>query len=90
LAQAAKGSVTTVNLGTGRGTSVLDLVGRFEAVNGVSIAREITSRRPGDVAVCYADASLAAKVFGWKARRGIDEMVRDAWNWQRKNPTGYR
>ena len=89
LQQQADGSVLTVNLGTGRGCSVLELVETFERVNGVKVPREFARRRPGDIGECYADASLAKRVFGWEAQRGLDEMCRDAWNWQRKNPGGY-
>jgi UDP-glucose 4-epimerase len=84
------GTVMTVNLGTGKGTSVLELVEAFERANGVAIPRKFAPRRDGDVAVCYADASLAKTALRWTARRGIDEMCRDAWNWQRNNPMGYR
>ena len=83
-------NVFTVNLGTGRGYSVLELVETFERVNGVRVPRVFTERRPGDVAVCYADCSRAKEVLGWTARRGLEEMCRDAWRWQRMNPDGYR
>jgi len=73
----------TVNLGTGRGYSVLELVEAFERINGVKVARRFAPRRPGDVVTCYADASLAEKAMGWKAARGIEAMCRDAWRWQR-------
>lgn len=89
LEKAAPGTVMTVNLGTGRGVSVLELVEAFERINGVPVPRRIVERRPGDTAVCYADARLAQKLLGWKARRGIDEMCADAWRWQRTNPAGY-
>ena len=89
LEKAPAGTVMTVNLGTGRGVSVLELLEAFERVNGVPVPRRIVGRRPGDTAVCYADASLAQRVLGWRAKRGIEEMVRDAWNWQRRNPRGY-
>ena len=78
------------NLGTGRGYSVLDLVNTFERVNGVKIPYEIVARRPGDVATCYADPKRANEVLGWKAEYGLDEMCRDAYNWQKKYPNGYR
>lgn len=84
------GSVLTINLGTGRGYSVLELVEAFERVNDVRVPRVFTDRRPGDVAVCYADPSLARTLLGWSARRGLEEMCRDAWRWQQKNPMGYR
>jgi UDP-glucose 4-epimerase len=89
LDRAQPGTVMTVNLGTGRGYSVLELVETFERVNGVKVPRRIVGRRPGDIAVCYADASLAKKLLGWEAKRGIEEMCRDAWRWQRMNPDGY-
>lgn len=78
-----------MNLGTGRGHSVLELVETFERVNAVRVPRRVVGRRPGDIAVCYADASLAKRVLGWEARRGIEEMCRDAWRWQEMNPNGF-
>jgi UDP-glucose 4-epimerase len=89
LGRAAPGTCITVNLGTGRGYTVLELLDAFERVNAVKVAREFTARRPGDIAACYADAGLAQRLLGWSARRGIDDMCRDAWNWQRSNPRGY-
>lgn len=85
-----KQGVQVYNLGTGRGYSVLDLVKTFERVNNVKIPYEIVARRPGDVATCYADPKLANDELGWKAEFGLDEMCRDAYNWQRKYPNGYR
>jgi len=79
----------TVNLGTGRGYSVLEAVSAFRTASGKSIQVEIHPRRPGDVAACYADASLAARELRWKAQFGIDAMCRDAWRWQSQNPDGY-
>jgi UDP-glucose 4-epimerase len=90
LDRVSPGTVLTANLGTGIGISVLALVEAFERVNGVRIPRKISRRREGDTAVCYADATLAREVFGWRAKRGIEEMCRDAWNWQKNNPMGYR
>ena len=81
--EALREGVQTVNLGTGRGYSVLELVEAFERVNGVKVPRRIVERRPGDIATCYADASRAKSLFGWQARRGIEEMCRDAWKWQK-------
>jgi len=72
------------NLGTGNGTSVLEMVHRFEAVNGVSVPYRIVARRPGDVASCYADPSKAFEELGWKAVKTLDDMVRDSWMWQLK------
>jgi UDP-glucose 4-epimerase len=76
------------NLGTGKGYSVLDLVKTFQKVNEVEIPYEITDRRPGDIAICYADPEKAKKELNWKAEKGIEEMCRDSWNWQKNNPNG--
>ncbi|MGE4442224.1 MAG: UDP-glucose 4-epimerase GalE [Desulfomicrobium sp.] len=86
----AKPGYAVFNLGTGRGYSVLEAVRTFEAVNGIEVPHRITARRQGDVAVCYADARKAREVLGWEAKLGIEDMVRDAWNWQRENPDGYQ
>jgi UDP-glucose 4-epimerase len=77
------------NLGTGRGYSVLQMVAAFEKAVGKPIRYRIVARRPGDIATSYADPSRANEALGWKAVRGIDEMARDAWNWQKHNPEGY-
>ena len=77
------------NLGTGHGYSVLDMVKTFEKVNGITIPYSIKPRRAGDIATCYSNPAKAEKELGWKARYGIEEMVRDSWNWQRQNPEGY-
>ncbi len=77
------------NLGTGKGTSVLQLRSAFEKASGVKIPYVIDPRRPGDPDEVYADASKAKKVLGWEAKLGIDEMCRDSWNWQKNNPNGY-
>lgn len=74
--------VLTANLGTGQGYSVLDVVHAFEAESGRKVPYEIVDRRPGDIAACYADPSLAWKLLGWQARHGLNEMCRDAWRWQ--------
>ena len=79
----------TVNLGAGVGYSVLDMVDAFERVNGIKIPYRITGRRQGDVAECYADASKALRLFGWKTEKTLDDMCRDAWKWQKNNPDGY-
>lgn len=89
LDSAADGEVMTVNLGTGRGVSVLELVNAFERVNGIRVPRVYTDRRPGDVPVCYADATRARRTLGWAARRTLEDMCRDAWRWQSLNPGGY-
>jgi UDP-glucose 4-epimerase len=77
------------NLGTGQGYSVLDIVKTFEQVTGQKVNYTITNRRPGDIAECWADASLAFEELGWKATRGLEEMLTDAWRWQSQNPEGY-
>lgn len=77
------------NLGTGHGYSVLDVVKAFEKVNGVSVPYTIMPRRAGDIATCYSAPDKAAKELGWKAQYGIEEMCRDSWNWQKKNPNGF-
>ncbi len=77
------------NLGTGHGYSVLDVVKAFEKVNGVAVPYSIKPRRAGDIATCYSDPAKAERELGWKAEYGIEEMCRDSWNWQRKNPEGY-
>ena len=79
----------TVNLGTGRGCSVLELVKAFEASTGKTIPYRIVARRPGDVATCYADPSLAESLLSWHAKLDINAMCRDAWRWQSNNPQGY-
>ncbi len=77
------------NLGAGRGYSVLEVLGAFERATGRKLAYDIAPRRPGDIAAYHADASLAARELGWKARYGIEDMCRDAWRWQAQNPAGY-
>lgn len=81
--------VIAVNLGTGNGFSVLDIVKAFERATGIKIPYKIAPRRPGDIDACYADASLALEKLGWKAELSIDDMCRSAWNWQKNNPNGY-
>ncbi|MCI9076344.1 MAG: UDP-glucose 4-epimerase GalE [Dorea sp.] len=78
-----------INLGTGVGYSVLDMVKAFSKACGKEIPYEIQPRREGDIAMCYADSSKAARVLGWKAERGLDEMCADSWKWQSQNPNGY-
>ena len=77
------------NLGTGVGYSVLDIVKNFEEATGVKIPYSIKPRRAGDIATCYADASLAKEELGWTAEYGIKEMCEDSWRWQKNNPNGY-
>ncbi len=78
------------NLGSGQGYSVLDIVKGFEQATGKTIPYQIAGRRAGDAPAVYADAILAEKELGWKAQLGLDDICRDAWNWQKKNPKGYR
>jgi UDP-glucose 4-epimerase len=85
-----EGGLLTVNLGTGQGYSVLDMVRAFEQASGRAVPYEIVGRRPGDIAACWADPSLARQLLGWQARRGIEAMCADAWRWQTMNPDGYR
>ena len=82
--------VVTYNLGTGRGYSVLEMVRAFAKASERIIHHKIVGRRPGDIACCYADPTLAEHELGWKARRGIEEMCADTWRWQSKNPKGYK
>ncbi|MBR9917729.1 UDP-glucose 4-epimerase GalE [bacterium] len=77
------------NLGTGKGTSVLDMIKAFENASGKTVDYKIGPRRSGDIATCYADPAKAEKELGWKAERGIEEMCVDAWKWQSENPNGY-
>jgi UDP-glucose 4-epimerase len=83
------GGSMTVNLGTGRGVSVLELVAAFERASGRTVPYRIAPRRAGDIAACYADPALAERLLGWKAARGLDEMCADSWRWQQANPNGF-
>ncbi len=78
------------NLGTGVGYSVLDIVNAFIKVNNIDIPYDIKPRRAGDIAECYADASKAAQILGWKAEKNLEDMCRDSWNWQSNNINGYK
>lgn len=77
------------NLGTNRGYSVLEMIQAFEKVSGAKIPYQVLERRPGDVAVCYADVSKANRELSWKTERGLEEMCADLWRWQSNNPNGY-
>lgn len=81
--------LVTYNLGTGNGYSVLDMVKAFSKASGKNIPYKIVDRRPGDVAMCYADPTKANNELGWKAEIGIDRMCEDSWRWQKNNPNGY-
>ena len=80
----------TYNLGTGQGYSVLEMVKAFEEANGIKIPVRMAPRRMGDIATCYADPALARQELDWTATRTVKDMVRHAWNWQSKNPDGYK
>ena len=77
------------NIGTGKGTSVLEMVQAFEVASGRKIPYNVVPRRPGDIASCYADPTLASDELGWKAEKTIEEACRDGWKWQSKNPNGF-
>lgn len=77
------------NLGTGAGSSVIEVIRAFEQATGITIPFEITDRRPGDAAICFADVSKAEFELGWKTEKNLLDMCRDAWNWQQKNPEGF-
>lgn len=85
----SKSGVDVYNLGTGRGYSVLEMITAFERVSGRNIPYTITDRRPGDIAVCFANTTKANEELGWAATRGIEEMCEDSWRWQYTNPNGY-
>ena len=82
--------VQAFNLGTGHGLSVLELVNAFKNCNQVDVPYQISGRRPGDVAACYADVSRARDELGWQAELDVRDMVKDSWRWQSRNPEGYR
>ncbi|MBR4444357.1 MAG: UDP-glucose 4-epimerase GalE [Solobacterium sp.] len=81
--------VSVYNLGTGTGYSVIDMIHAFEKACGKQLPYVIDPRRPGDIATCYSDPSKAYKELGWKAEKTLEDMCRDAWNWQSNNPDGY-
>lgn len=85
-----RSGVLTCNLGTGKGYSVLEAITAFAKASGRNIPYQITERRPGDIAECYADPAKANRVLGWKAEKTLDDMCADAWRWQINNPTGYQ
>ena len=89
LDRAAAGQCTAINLGTGVGYSVLDMVKAFEAVSGKPVPYRVQARRAGDIAACYANPALAQEVLGWQAKRDLQTMCADAWRWQSNNPQGY-
>lgn len=86
---AKKCGVAVYNLGTGNGSSVLEVVNAFMKVNGVKVPYSIKPHRPGDIATCYCNPAKAEKELGWKAKYNLEDMCRDSWNWQSQNPNGY-
>ena len=80
--------VEIFNLGTGSGSSVLEVIKAFQTASGQEIPYVIEERRAGDIAQNFADATKAEKILGWKAEKTLEDMVRDSWNWQSKNPEG--
>lgn len=87
---ATRKGVDIINLGTGTPYSVLDIVHAFEKANNLKLKYEIGPRRAGDLAVCYSNADKAKEVLGWEAKRNLEDMCRDSWNWQKNNPKGYK
>ena len=85
-----KGFFKAVNLGTGRGTSVLELINIFQKVNDLDINYRFSDRRLGDKAIVYSNCDLAKKILNWKPKKDLYEMCRDGWNWQVNNPNGYQ
>ena len=86
----ANGGYSTINLGTGHGVSVLQMVAAFENATSKKIPYVFGPRRSGDIAACWADASLARSLLGWEAKRSIEQACADGWRWQQQNPNGYR
>jgi len=82
--------VMTINLGTGEGYSVLDMVKAFEKTSGKKVPYKIMPRRAGDIAECYANPAYAKEVLGWESTKSIEDMCKDTWYWQQQNPTGYK
>jgi len=90
FANPAVDGLFTVNLGTGKGYSVLEMINAFSSASSKAVNYKITDRRPGDIASCYADPSLAKKLLGWEAEKDIVSMCEDTWRWQSNNPNGYQ
>jgi UDP-glucose 4-epimerase len=83
------GLSVTLNLGTGVGYSVFDLISAYERASGLKIPVEVTSRRAGDIAICYAEPQSASEILGWVAEYDLDRMCADSWRWQSMNPNGF-
>lgn len=90
MIESGRPELAVYNLGSGRATTVLELLAAFETANGVSVKREVHPRRAGDLAVSFADPSKANRELKWRTKRDVVEMCRDSWNWQQQNPQGYR
>ena len=88
-AKSCLSGVHTFNLGTGNGYSVLDMIKAFEQASGLSVPYQIKSRRPGDIATCFADPSFTHQQTGWQAQHDLHQMMVDAWRWQSQNSDGY-
>ena len=84
-----KSQLLTVNLGSGKGYSVLDVIKAFEEASGVKIPYEIVPRRAGDISTCYADPRYALEILGWSTEYKLNQMCEDSWRWQSMNPNGY-
>lgn len=82
--------IEAINLGTGAGYSVLDMVNAFSQVNQVAVPYQVAPRRPGDIATCYAEPTKAKQLLNWQTEKSLDDMVRDSWRWQSQNPNGYK
>ncbi|MEI6662359.1 MAG: UDP-glucose 4-epimerase GalE, partial [Comamonadaceae bacterium] len=89
LGCAQAGQCTAINLGTGVGYSVLDMVKAFEQASCKPVPYQVQARRPGDIAACYANPAMAHQVLGWQAMRDLQTMCADVWRWQSANPQGY-
>jgi len=89
LQDLSAGQWLAVNLGTGNGVSVLDMIKAFETESGQAVPYEVVARRPGDIAACYADANKARQLFNWEGKLGLRDMCADTWRWQSNNPHGY-
>jgi UDP-glucose 4-epimerase len=89
LLEKSAGECLAINLGTGKGVSVFEMLRAFEAASGRAVPYQVVDRRPGDIAACYADPDLAERLLGWRAKLGLAEMCADAWRWQSANPRGY-
>ena len=86
----AHSGYSAINLGSGHGVSVLQMIAAFEGASGRKIPYAFGPRRAGDIAACWADPSLAQRLLGWQAKQSIEQACADGWRWQQQNPNGYR